>query len=458
MDFKDKRVLVMGIGVSGLSAIKALNKYGAKIIVTDSKNEMDLKDILDSIKYISFEKILGDKEVDLSKIELIVKSPGIPPNSKILIEAKELGIKVINDIELGYILSSTRNIIGITGTNGKTTTTTLIGKILKNANLNPHIAGNIGRGFLEEVINSKKNDYFVLELSSFQLEDIDIFNPRVALILNISPDHLNWHGNYENYIKSKKKIFKNQSSEDYIVLNYDDPIVRSFEEEINSNILWFSLNTYLEKGIYLKSNNIIYNDGIEETIILNCKDLKIIGRHNLENILGALAISIILGVDTKTIKDTLEKFKGVEHRLEFVDEIRHIKFFNDSKGTNPNASIKAIEAIDGDIILIAGGYEKKSNFNELINFIKSKVKYLILLGDTKYRIRDTAFKHDYKSVKIVNNMKEAVQLSYNLAKEKDTILLSPACASWDMYKNFEDRGRDFKRLVYTLGDGHIEQK
>lgn len=458
MDLKDKRVLVMGLGISGLSTIKALNKYGAKIIITDSKDEIELKETLNSIKHIDLEKKLGNKEVDLSKVDLIIKSPGIPPSAKILLKAKNLNIEIINDIELGYRLSNTENIIGITGTNGKTTTTTLIGEILKNADLNPHIAGNIGKGFLEEVLVSKREDYFVLELSSFQLEHTNSFKPKLALMLNISPDHLDWHENFRNYIKAKKKIFKNQNKEDYLILNYDDEILREFKDEAKGNIIWFSINNSLDRGIYLKNENIVYNNGVREEEIFNSKDLKIIGKHNLENVLGAISVSLVLDIDIEIIKDTLKKFKGVEHRLEFVDEIDGIKFFNDSKGTNPNASIKAIEAIDGDVILIAGGYEKNSDFYDFILSLKEKVKHLILLGDTKYRIRDIAYEYDYKDVDLVNTMKEAVNLSYSLGKEKDTILLSPACASWDMYKNFEERGKEFKRLVYSLGDGHIEEK
>lgn len=456
MYLKDKRVLVMGLGISGLSTIIALDKYKARLVLADQKDKVELKDILNSIKDIDLEMKLGGEEIDLNNIDLIVKSPGIPPMEKTLLRAKEMGIEIINDIELGYRLANSKNIIAITGTNGKTTTTTLIGEILKKANYNPHIAGNIGVGFLKEVINSKKEDFFVLELSSFQLEHTSIFKPRIALMLNISPDHLDWHGNYENYINSKKKIFKNQDNEDALILNYDDPILRGFEDEINANIIWFSVNTSLNRGVYLKGQEIVYNNGVEEKKIINCRELRVIGKHNLENILGAIGVSVVLNIDIKIIRDSLKDFRAVEHRLEFVEEINGVRFFNDSKGTNPNASIKAIEAIDGSIVLIAGGYEKNSEFHEFIDSFKGKVKYLILLGSTKDKIRDIALKHDYKDIKLVNTMEDAVNLAYSLSKPGDTILLSPACASWDMYKNFEERGNDFKRLVYNLGDGHSE--
>lgn len=456
MNLKDKKVLVMGLGISGISVIKVLDKYGAKIVIADEKSESQLKDILVSLGNLDLTMKLGGIEVDLRDIDLIVKSPGIAPRDKTLVEARKMDLEIINDIELGYRLSNFKNIVGITGTNGKTTTTSLIGEILKKADLNPHIAGNIGVGFLEEVLKSEEEDYFVLELSSFQLEHTDSFKAKVALILNISPDHLDWHGDYNSYIKSKKKIFKNQIREDIIVLNYDDPIVRGFENEINSKIIWFSKEKILDRGLYLQGEDIVYNNGLSIEKIISSREVKIIGKHNLENVLGVIGVSLALAIDLDIIRNAVKTFEAVEHRLEFVREFRGIKFFNDSKGTNPNASIKAIEALDGPMILIAGGYEKYSDFHDFILSFQDKVKSLILLGDTRERIRKAAFEHGYTDVILVDTMEEAVNTAYDLAREKDTVVLSPACASWGMYKNFEERGRDFKKLVHNLGDGHLE--
>lgn len=457
MYLEDKQVLVMGLGKSGLSSILALHRYGANITIADNKNKLELKDTLKSIDDIDLQMKLGGEEINLENIDLIVKSPGIPPRDKTLVKAKEMGIEIINDIELGYRLCNSNNIIGITGTNGKTTTTTLVGNILEAAGLKPHIAGNIGVGFLEKIFHSNEGDYFVLELSSFQLEHTNTFKLKIALILNISPDHLDWHESYENYIASKKKIFQNMNKDDFIVLNYDDPLLRSFKDEINSKIIWFSQNSTLNVGVYLKNGYIIYNDGLEEKQILKIEDLKVIGKHNLENVLGAIGVALALGIDIDIIERESIGFNSVEHRLEFTDEIKGIKFYNDSKGTNPNASIKAIQAIDGPIILIAGGYEKNADFEELMINIKKRVKCLILIGDTKKRIRDLALKKGYDKLKLVDDMKQAVTMAYNKAEKGDNILLSPACASWDMYESFEDRGRDFKMQVHALGDGNIEE-
>lgn len=446
MYLKNKRVLVLGLGVSGLSTVKALHKLGANIVVSDSKTKEELKDFFDNTKDIYVEKHLNTNDIPLEDIDLIVKSPGIPPTAPILLKAQLRNIEITTDIELAYRISPTDRIITITGTNGKTTTTALIGEIFKKANYNTYVAGNIGVGILWNMANAEKEDVFVIEASSFQLENTVYFKPRVSLITNITPDHLNWHGSLDNYISAKKKVFKNQDKSDYTVLNYDDKTLREMEEEVNSNIIWFSVNHKLDSGVYIDGDYVVIKDG--ETIIkvLSHKDLKII----LENALGSIAVGWAMDIDIEIIAKVLSEFKGLEHRIEYVETIDEMSFYNDSKGTNPDSTIKAIEALNSPIILIAGGYDKGSEFDELILSFNGKIKDLILLGATKERIKETALNHGFNKIHLVENMKEAVELAYDLGEEKDNILLSPACASWDMYSNFEERGQDFKDAVYGL--------
>ena len=450
MYLKNKRVLVLGLGISGLSTVKALNSLEAKIIVYDSKTEIELKDFFNEISDIHIEKWLNKKEIYLENIDLIVKSPGIPPTSEILLEAYRQNIEVITDIELAYRISSTEKIIAITGTNGKTTTTTLVGEIIKKANYNIHLAGNIGVGILWDMVNAKADDVFVIEASSFQLENTVSFRPQISLILNITPDHLDWHGSLEHYIDSKKKIFQNQTEKDFTILNYDDPIIRKMADDLKSNIIWFSVNEKLNKGIYIDGEDIVINDGENIIKVMTYKDIKILGKHNLENVLGSIGICYAMDIDMKTIAQSIREFKGVEHRIEYVTNINGISFYNDSKGTNPESTIKAIEAIDSPIILIAGGYNKGSEFDNLVKSFNNKIKDLVLLGETKEKIKKAAEKAGIINIHLVEDMKEAVKLSYSLGESEDNILLSPACASWGMYNNFEERGQDFKNAVYAL--------
>lgn len=450
MYLKNKRVLVLGLGISGLSTVKALHKLEAQIVISDSKTKEELQDFFDKTKDIYVEKHLNTNDVPLDDIDLIVKSPGIPPTAPILVKAQMRNIEVITDLELAYRISPTDNIITITGTNGKTTTTALIGEIFKKTHYNTYVAGNIGVGILWDMVNAKKEDVFVIEASSFQLENTVYFKPKVSLITNITPDHINWHGSLENYINAKKKVFKNQGQSEYTVLNYEDETLRKMKDEINSNIIWFSVNQELDNGVFIEEDYIVIKNGQNINKVLPYKELRILGKHNLENALGAVAVSWAMGVKIETIAEVLREFPGVEHRIEYVKTINEMSFYNDSKGTNPDSTIKAIEALDAPIILIAGGYDKGTEFDELILSFNGKIKELILLGGTKDKIKETALKHGFNKIHLVENMNRAVKLAYDLGEEKDNILLSPACASWDMYNNFEERGQDFKDAVYGL--------
>lgn len=450
MDLSNARVLVLGLGITGQSTVKALYKLDAQIIVSDSKREDELEEFFKKIDGINVEKYINTNNVPLEDIDLIVKSPGIPPTNPIIFEAKKRNIEVITDIELAYRISPTDNIIAITGTNGKTTTTALVGEIFKKAKYNTYVTGNIGVGILENMISAKEDDVFVVETSSFQLEDTVHFKPKVSLITNISPDHLDWHTTFENYVEAKKKVFKNQSKNDYTVLNFEDGVLRQFEDEVKSKIIWFSADNILDKGVFVEGDYIVIKDEEFKEKVLLYKELKILGKHNLENALASAAIAYAMGIDLNYIREGLRDFSGVEHRIEYVREVGGISFYNDSKGTNPDSTIKAIEALNGPIILIAGGYDKGSQFDELINSFNGKVKELILMGETKEKIKKTALEHNFKNIHLVESMKEAVNLAFRLGKEKDNVLLSPACASWDMYKSYEERGKDYKKAVYKL--------
>ena len=409
MELKNKNVLILGLGISGVSTVKALNKLGANIVISDLKVEEELEDFLEEISDYPVKLYLGTNSVTLDNIDLIVKSPGIPLGLPIIEDAMAKNIEVITDIELAYRLIPDNKFIAITGTNGKTTTTTLVGKIFNKAGYNCHVTGNIGIGILWEAINSEKEDIFIIETSSFQLDSTANFKPKVSLIINITPDHLNWHKTYDNYINAKKKVFKNQDNSDYTVLNYDDEILRNMKDEINSNIIWFSVNRELNKGIYIKGDTIVINDGVKLIEVLPYRDVKIPGRHNLENALASIAIGYSLGIDVDIMADVLRTFEGVEHRIEYVTTINDVKFYNDSKGTNSDASIKAVEALDGPIILIAGGMDKGTSFDDFIKSFNGKVKYLILLGETSKKISETADKYGFKNIYLVQSMKEAVK-------------------------------------------------
>lgn len=450
MSLENKNVLVIGLGVTGLSAVKALESLGADISIYDSKTKEELRTFIDGIDNIKTNLYLEGSYPDMDKIDLILKSPGVPPNMDILIEAKNKEIQIITDIELYYRLKSGKNILAITGTNGKTTTTKLTGEIFNKAGKKAYTVGNIGVGILDILSNSQEEDMVIVEASSYQLEHTIDFKPHIGVIINITPDHLDWHEGFENYINAKKKILINQDSSDYTILNYDDKILRSMGKDLRSNLIWFSVEEKLDQGAFIEDGWIVYREEDETKRIMSLDKIQIPGKHNLENILAAFSIAYIMGLDIEEISKAIEEFKGVEHRIEYVDKKKEIFFYNDSKGTNPDSTIKAIEALDRDIILIAGGYDKGSEYHELISSFKGRVKELVLLGQTKEKIRDAALKNDYRNLHLVDNMKEAVQLSYKLGEEGDKILLSPACASWGMYPNFEERGKDFKKIVKDL--------
>lgn len=457
MNIENKNVLILGLGISGVSTAKALDKLKANIIINDSKNKNELEQHIDNLKNIDIDYRLGHNNPNLKDIDLIIKSPGIKNSVPIIQDAIKDNIEVVTDIELGYRLFKNK-FIAITGTNGKTTTTTLVGKIFKEANITAHITGNIGVGILWELVNSKEEDYFIIEASSFQLENTYFFKPNISAIINFKPDHLDWHGNYMNYKNSKTKVIKNQDEKDFAILNYDDLEVRKLSDSTKSKVIYFSQKEKLSRGIFINCGHIVYSDGIKSINIIKLDDIKIPGKHNVENIMTSIGICLAANIDINNIKNSISNFQGVSHRLEFVDEIDGVKYYNDSKATNVDASIQAINAIKRNIVLIAGGYNKDSSYEELIKVSKGKIDNLILLGQTANEIKKVAEKYDIENIHMVNNMKEAVYKAYNLSNSNSTVLLSPACASWDMYNNYEERGDEFKNMVKSIRRNHNGQK
>lgn len=441
MEIVNKRVLVIGLGLSGISTIKTLSSLEADVYCYDDKDESELQNVFEKLEKFNYKFIKNYKDY---YFDFIVKSPGIKPTNEIIEYFYNKKVPIYTDLELAYTLFPERKIIAITGTNGKTTTTSLVGEIFKTANIKSKVVGNIGVGMLWEIFNSDEETVNIIEVSSFQLHNIEKFKPFIASIGNITPDHIDWHGSFENYIEDKLKIFKNMDKNGNLILNIDDEILNKINVE-NTNVTTISLKNK-NADFYLSENNFYHND----KRLFSMKDLKILGRHNAQNVLISLAICYNYGIIMGAIIFACKNFGGVEHRIEFVRELNGIKFYNDSKGTNVDSTIKAIEALEKPIILIVGGYDKNVDLNPLFESFNGKVKTLILVGDTKYKFYDSAKKNGFENNIIVNDYREVVEKCFEIAESGDNVLLSPASASWDMFKSYEERGNLFKKLVNEL--------
>ena len=451
MDIYNKDFLVIGTGLSGYATTEFLLSKGAKVTLTDIK-PIEQLNINNLINKRNFRGIFGTQPPlsILEEIDYIIVSPGVPFDIPIILKAIEENIEVISDIELSYRLSNGK-IIAITGTNGKTTTTSMVGEIFKESRKDSYAVGNIGLPMISKIDYSTNETSFIVEVSSFQLEGIKEFHPHISAVLNITPDHLNRHKTMENYIDQKSRVFLNQTPNDITILNKDNPITFSFKDKTPGKVILFSRLSTLEKGVFIEDNQIIIrNEEKERLLVCPVSDIKILGGHNLENALAAVAISYYAGIPIQSIRKALKKFKGVAHRIERVDIISGVEFINDSKGTNPESSIKAIEAMEKPIILIAGGMDKGSDLSEFVLSFKNKVRYLILLGETANIIENLARGQGINNIKKVASMEEAVLFSFNIANKGDVVLLSPGCASWDMYSSYEERGNIFKSLVKDL--------
>lgn len=476
---QSQRVLVAGTGISGISAARLILGRGGDVVLYDDNpglQEAEIKSRFEDSSHIHV--VLGElKRSDLLGVELCIISPGIPLTSPFVAVIDEARIPILGEIELAYQCGLGK-LAAITGTNGKTTTTALTGAMVRSFYEETFVVGNIGEPYTSRVMEMTEASVTVAEVSSFQLETIMGFKPDVSAILNITPDHLDRHGNMETYIQIKECITMNQTEKEAVVLNYDDEILRAFGQRLleepekleesekleeteeaegeaaepvrGPRVIWFSSREVLSDGICLSGDQIVFCKNGKETPVVNIHDLKLLGRHNHENVMAAAAIARELGVPLEKIVETARKFEPVEHRIEFVRERTGVRYYNDSKGTNPDAAIQALRAMPGPTILIAGGYDKNASYDSWVSEFEGKVKYLILIGQTRDKIAACAKEHGFTEIMYAEDLKEAVQVSAVYADIGDYVLLSPACASWGMFRDFEERGRFFKECVMAL--------
>lgn len=451
MDFTGKKVLVFGTGISGIAAAKLLQGAAAEVILFDGNKELDCKRILENFNNPEEIRLyLGElPEAILKSLDLVVLSPGVPTDIPMVNELRDAGVRIWGEIELAYRFGK-GDVLAITGTNGKTTTTALLGEIMKNYFASVKVVGNIGIPYTGVTADMTDETVTVAEISSFQLETIDQFRPKVSAVLNITPDHLNRHHTMENYIAAKISISKNQTEEDVCVLNYEDEILRKQAGNVPAKILYFSSLRKLDEGLYLDGDKIMYADGRDVIEVVRTDELNILGRHNYENVMAAAAMALSYGVPMDKIREVLHTFQAVEHRIEYVTEKRGVRFYNDSKGTNPDAAIKGIQAMDRSTCLIGGGYDKNSDYKEWIQSFNGKVKKLVLIGQTREKIAKEAEECGFTDYVFADSLQEAVDICYENADNGDAVLLSPACASWGMFPNYEVRGKMFKEMVHAL--------
>lgn len=442
-----KNVLVYGTGKSGKSAANLLVRQGYTVILFDENKDLDKdKFYKENIKLENVKIVLGDISDDLLKeIDTAVISPGISLEKENVVKLINAGKKIIGELELGFMFEKGR-VVAITGTNGKTTTTSLVGHILKDSLKKVYVAGNIGDPYTDICDETDENSVTVLEVSSFQLETAHTFKPVVSAILNITPDHLDRHKTFENYANMKKSITKNQGEGDLCVLNKEDKLLEEFAKEAPCKVRLFSAKEKID-GLYFHHDKIFLQENNFKSEIIDIHDLQILGEHNYENVMAAVSMCLALGVKLSAIKESLKTFKAVEHRIEFVCEKDGITFYNDSKATNTDAAIKGLLAMIRPVVLIGGGYDKKGDYAEWVKLFKGRVSKLILIGQTAKDIALCADANGFDNYVFASNLEEAVVVAKNLAQKGECVLLSPACASWGQFKNFEERGRLFKEYV-----------
>lgn len=442
MTVKDKNVMVVGLGKSGMAACELLKKMQARVCLYDGKED------LDTSAYTVPVYLGSIPEEVLETLDCAVFSPGVPLDIPVAEQLRQHQIPIVGEIELAF-WQEQGVVVGITGTNGKTTTTTLTGEIMKAYREQTFVVGNIGNPYTKEVEKTTADSFTVAEISSFQLETIDSFRPKVSAILNITPDHLNRHKTMACYIDTKFLITKNQTREDLCVLNYEDEILRERADSLPCTIEFFSSRQKIANGLYQNENHDIV-DGQTGEILMNMSESNIPGDHNCENIMAAILITRRLGVPMDLIIQTVKNFQAVEHRVEFVKNVAGVDYYNDSKGTNPDAAIKGIQSMSKPTVLIGGGYDKGGEFDEWIASFDGKVKRLLLMGETSKKIAETAEKLGFHEYEMVESLQDAVLRAAKLAEEGDAVLLSPACASWDMFDSYEQRGTMFKEYVRRL--------
>ena len=457
MEIQGKKVLVVGSGKSGIGAAGLLGKLGALPILFDGNEKLNVEEVKEKAGQISgLEVIIGTVPEEVKKeIALVVTSPGVPVDAPMLEEYKTMNVPIWGEIELAYAFSKGK-VVAITGTNGKTTTTTLVGEIMAAYFHSVYVVGNIGNPYTDIALETKEDTVTVAEISSFQLETIHTFRPKVSAILNITPDHLNRHHTMECYVETKERIAENQTGEDTCVLNYEDAYTRDFGSRCPAGVIFFSSKRELEEGLFLREEEIYLAectaDGERRTQrLMNIHEMNLVGMCNVENVMAAIAICHAMQVPMDIILGTVKVFKAVEHRIEFVATKNGVDFYNDSKGTNPDAAIQGIRAMTKPTVLIGGGYDKQSEYDEWIQALEGNVKALVLIGQTREKIAACAQKHGVSNIILADTFEEAFDICLKQALPGDAVLLSPACASWGMFPNYEVRGKIFKELVEKIG-------
>jgi UDP-N-acetylmuramoylalanine--D-glutamate ligase len=451
MELKEKKILVVGLARTGASVARFLAERGARVTVTDKREREAVASFIESLqgRDVTFELGRHGDETFLSA-DLIVVSPGVPMDIAPLKLAVSRGIPVFSEIELAYRFIDAP-IAAITGTNGKTTTTTLAGEIFSACGFKTFVGGNIGRPLIDLVTSGESVDRVVAEISSFQLEGIERFRPRVAVLLNITEDHLDRYASYQEYIDAKVRVFANQSSDDFAVLNVDDPLVAGYAKEISARVVPMSRHAALEQGIFYRDGIITFCwEGRVERFPTSAFKLR--GVHNLDNCMAALATALLMGCDAGSALAAVEAFPGLPHRMELVATVDGVAYYNDSKGTNVGSVVKSLESFPGNITLIAGGRDKGGEYAPLAELVRDRVRRLILLGEAKERIRD-ALGH-LTDTTLVGSLEEAVREAHRLARPGEIVLFSPACSSFDMFRNYEERGERFADLVRSLSEGN----
>ena len=450
-DFSGTHFLVIGAGISGRSASLALVKHGGSVILNDMKAIDTAEEPWPELAKAGVQLLFGKQDASLLQgIDVVVPSPVISPEIPIMKEALRLGLPIWSEVEVASRVTDA-DILGVTGTNGKTTTTTLLGEIMKATGRHTVVGGNIGYGLALQAEDLPKDDVVVAELSSFQLEFTNTMKAKAATILNITPDHLDRHHTMEAYAAAKERIFRNQDKSDFAVLNYDDERIRPMAKDMTGTVVYFSTHGEVPAGAFYKDGELILRMNGTDTVICHESDMHLFGKHNIQNCLAASLMAYVAGASLEVIRETLRTFKGVEHRLEKVRTIHGVTYYNDSKGTNVDASLKALEAFKGHIILIAGGYDKKTPLDEFMALAKEKVDTLILVGNAADRFEEAAKKAGLTDIRKVGySMERAIFLARSIAKAPQVVVLSPACSSFDMYDNYEQRGRVFKGIVNAI--------
>ena len=444
--------IVYGAGISGRGAAEVLAKHGEQVFLYNDNPTSISEELSALLEKNNGGLVIGSENWSalLEKAGLLVLSPGIPTDIENIRVAEQKSIKIISEVELGY-KNYAGHMAAITGTNGKTTTTTIVGEMFKRLPVPSAVGGNIGMALSKEVEALPKDSWFAAELSSFQLERVETFAPEIAAVLNLTPDHLDRHHTMEAYGEAKKNIFRLQDASKYTVLNYDDPIVKTWDKDSSGQICFFSRKVQLEQGIFMQNGDFVIKWKDKEYTVCNVKDVKLFGGHNEENILCAIACGFFAGVSIEDMADVLKNFNAVEHRIEYVTTINGVPYYNDSKATNTDSVIKALEAFEnGHIILLAGGYDKMTDLTEMMNLAKEKCDCVILLGAAQARFNEAAIAAGIENIRLATSFKDAVDIAYEIAKKNQVVLLSPACSSYDMFKNYPERGNTFKALVRAL--------